>query len=105
MNDIRQRAIQVEAAERTNLRSKAIGGALILALAAASMAPAASNAYALKINLGRAPGDQTHAEREQSENDPSIAGALSRKCPDILAAPADYDDLLIAMCLKAQRRP
>jgi hypothetical protein len=90
---------------RRILRQGALDCALATALCAASAAPSAWPAYALKSDGVRIARDGTRADRNPMDDDPSVIVALWRKCPDILGDPSDYDDDLIALCLKAQRRP
>jgi hypothetical protein len=86
-------------------RNKRISGALAVALYAASAASTAEPAYALKLDAVHVARERTRADQDRKNDDPSLIAALSSKCPDILADPWEYDDALIALCLKAWRRP
>jgi hypothetical protein len=76
--------------------------ALFAVALTASAVTIAQQADALKLNSDRLVAAPAPVE---NSNDPSFSAALSHACPDILGSPAEYDDALIALCLKAWRRP
>ena len=91
---------EAEAASRP-LRETVLHAALGAGLLVAFAAPLGGGANAMKLNVEHV--EQTRGD--QSAHDPSFVNALSRACPDILDNPGQYDDALIALCLKAWRRP
>jgi hypothetical protein len=90
---------------RNSFRNKTIGVALAVVLSAASSAPMVGPAYASDLDADDVARVPSRADRAPTAKDSSFIAALSDECPDILANPSEYEDTLIALCLKAWRRP
>jgi hypothetical protein len=103
MRQLRRRSILADlmSVQRALLGKSALRS-LAGAVLAASAATTSQQAYALKLNTDHFAAAPTRVE---NSIDPSFVAALARACPDILSSPAEYDDALIALCLKAWRRP
>ena len=86
------------------VRETALRGVLTLALSASSFGTFVGNAYAQKLDGEDSSIKRMRAENDKAARDPLSVAAISRECPLILADPADYDDALIALCLKEWRR-
>jgi hypothetical protein len=90
---------------KSRFRDRTISIVLMVALSAASTAPMVGPAYASNLDGDDGVRKRAHADHDSADKEPSFIAALSNECPDILAYPSEYDDTLIALCLKGWRRP